>query len=215
MDLMDHRLASSMKTLLIHALRSEAGLIKQFYPHISVPQASSSLDLKFLNDDFDILRTGVGLKRCNSVLQKIVDPERYSRVIHFGVSGSLSHELKINQLVEGYQFIAADKPTITFSKTNLHDFEQVPAVSFISSDKAITSDISRLQAVGLGGQAVDMESYAVAHFCVEHNLDLLALRCISDQAGDTTEADFKQHYSKAAATLQTFLMKHVLAGPKI
>ena len=204
----------SMKTLLIHALRSEAGLIKQYYPLASIQQTQSGLDMLSLNNNIDILRTGMGLDRCNTVLKKIVDPGKFSFVLHFGVSGSLSPDLKIKQLIQGYQFIAASQPVLTFSKAKRIAIEDVLAVSFYSSDEAITSSSSRNQAIAIGGQAVDMESYAVANFCLENDLDLLALRCISDRAGDFTKADFKQHYQEAATTLQNFIVKHILLRTK-
>ncbi|NQV30365.1 MAG: hypothetical protein HQ508_05720 [Candidatus Marinimicrobia bacterium] len=203
-----------MKSLLIHALRSEAGLIKQDYPLGSFRQTPSDLVIKSLNHEFDILQTGMGLDRCHAALQKIVNPGKYSRVIHFGVSGSLRSDLHIKQMIQGCQFIATSKPTLVLPHANRIECEEVPAVSFFSSDKAITSDSSRIQAIALGGQAVDMESYAVANFCLENNLDLLALRCISDRAGDSTGDDFKKHYNEAASTVQNFLMKHILSGTK-
>ena len=156
----------------------------------------------------------MGLDRCNTVLKKIVDPGKFSFVLHFGVSGSLSPDLKIKQLIQGYQFIAASQPVLTFSKAKRIAIEDVLAVSFYSSDEAITSSSSRNQAIAIGGQAVDMESYAVANFCLENDLDLLALRCISDRAGDFTKADFKQHYQEAATTLQNFIVKHILLRTK-
>lgn len=197
-----------MRILLAHALRSEAGLIKQFYPRAKRIPGLEPVELIRLSDRFDILRTGIGLANTDNALRQIPNPKSYTSIIHFGVSGSLSEALGIGQIIQGQQFLSAGSASLELPLASEDKPSSLKQVTFLSSHDPITDEDSRQAAVSLGAAAVDMESYSVAAFCLNLELPLLAIRCISDRAGDSTPEDFKQHYQEAANKLQKYLLQH-------
>ncbi len=199
-----------MKTLLIHALNPEAGLVKQHFPKAFKKISEPGMELLELNSRFDILRTGIGLRRTEAALEHISDSGYYGRAIQFGVSGSLTDELPVRSLIKANQFSALDHPTIKLERVNHLTLPVFKTVNFYSSLEVVIDEASRAVAIAHDAQAVDMESYAVAQFCQAHKLPFLALRIISDRAGESTPEQFRQHFKVASKQLQNILLDHIL-----
>ncbi len=199
-----------MDVLLIHALKSEGTLIRQHYPQAKTIAREVGREFVKLKSDLFLLRTGIGLTACQNSLDSIVNPKNIEAIIHFGVSGSLSKDLTYPQIIRGTTFTRADFPDIqTTAPTGLSEL-QISTAVFFSSPIPVTDEVSRTAARSGGADAVDMESYAVASYCHEFNIPLLALRCISDRAGDSTPEEFKQNYKLAAQNLQDYMLKNIL-----
>lgn len=199
-----------MHILLAHALRTEAGLIKQHFPQATRLLAEHGYEMFLLKDGIKLFKTGMGLDRTEAAFNKYVDPENLDLIIHFGVSGSLAETLPAQTLIQGIGFKAVGKPTIRIKIPDLSAKLELPQLDFYSSIQAIADEPARVHAQATGTSAVDMESYAVAAFAQSWNIPLLSLRCISDRAGASTSEDFKQHFGKAAEILQHFILKQVL-----
>ncbi len=199
----------NMKTLLIYALNPEAGILKQHFPKASQQLSQQSLELLALDASYDLLRTGIGMDRTRAALNHISDPKLYDQVIHFGVSGSLTEKLAVRSLICGHRFSASDLPLIELAIPE-KPLSGVKIVTFYSSIKVVSDEASRDQAAFEGAQAVDMESYIVAEFCNKYNIPLLALRIISDRAGQSTPAEFRQNFKQASKVLQHYLLNSIL-----
>ena len=200
----------SMQILLAHALRSEAGSIRQHFPLAKLISRENGQQLIRLDKNLHLLRTGMGLDLSETAMIAHVDPDKYDLIIHFGVSGSLTRKLPLLQIIQGTKFSCADRPDINISPPDIMGDTGIQEVSFYSSAKAITDEIMRESARSTGALAVDMESYSVALFCERYNIPLLAIRCISDRAGISTPEDFKKHYGRASQALQEFLLQKIL-----
>ena len=199
-----------MQILLTHALRSEAGSIRQHYPLAKLISRGNGQELIQLNRTMHILRTGVGLESSETALNAYINPEKFDLIVHFGVSGSLSDNLPPLQIIKGTNFSCAGRPDLKIVSPELLGSSSLPEAPFYSSAKAITDEVMRESAASSGAQAVDMESYSVAVFCKNHSLPLVAIRCISDRAGRSTPEEFKRYYPRASQTLQDFLLKKIL-----
>lgn len=210
MDSIHQKLDLDMQILLAHALRSEAGIIRQHYPSASPVFKQDGQELLKLNDKFHLLRTGVGLDRCESGLQKTLESISYDLIIHFGVSGSLLESLPTLSLTVAHQFKHPDKPDLSSNKAALAMDLDIPTIPYFSSPTPIVDETSREMAISSGAGAVDMESYSAAHFCISNGFSLLAIRCISDRAGITTPDEFKKNYALAAKVLQEFILTKIL-----
>jgi len=199
-----------MKTLYAYALKPEAHILKQHFPGASKIFAKEGVELLELNEHQDLLKMGVGLSKARQALKKLPHPDAYSQIIHFGVSGSLSNSLPIQSLITSHHFSTGGQKQLTFEAPGNHLLSEVQLIRFYSSEQPITDDVSRIEAAREGAEAVDMESYAVAEFCQKHNIELLAIRCISDQAGDSAIKDFRHNFELASIKLQNFLIKNLL-----
>ena len=204
-----------VKTLLIHALRSEAGILKQHFPLAAKKLVKDDLDILCLDPSYDLVRTGVGLERTKGVLELIPNVNIYDLAIHFGVSGSLNDQLPIHSLIRSHRFKAIDQLMITLDPHKHCKHPGLMETIFFSSQQAVTDEATRERLIATGADAVDMESYSVAEFCQTHKLPLLALRCISDRAGDSTAEEFRRNYVYAANKLQDYLLKNLLKPSKV
>lgn len=210
MDSNDWKLDFGMRILIAHALKSEAGSIRQHYPLAKTIIREHGQELTQLDANLHLLRTGMGLELSQTAMSDHVNPEKFDLIVHFGVSGSLTTHLPVMQIVQGIRFSCSDEPDLRIKPPELLADIGIPAVSFYSSPEAITDESGRVSARATGAEAVDMESYSVAQFCQVWNIPLLALRCISDRAGASTPEDFKKNYSQASQALQNFLLKNIL-----
>ncbi|NQV14397.1 hypothetical protein HQ531_02980 [bacterium] len=199
-----------MKSLLIHALRAEAGHLRQYFPQATSKMLSGKAKLFTLNDRFDLIRTGLGMEKTMTVLALLSEPKSYDQFIHWGVSGSLSIDLPVGSLICSNHFLALNQEPIRLPPLSGLALPGLNEVTFFSSAEVVVDHSSRQQAASAGAQAVDMESYAVAKFCKQRKIPLLALRCISDQAGDSALADFREYFESASKVLQEYLLKHLL-----
>ncbi|MBT6556489.1 MAG: hypothetical protein HON50_12920 [Candidatus Marinimicrobia bacterium] len=199
-----------MHILLAHALKSEAGTIRQHYPQAKSLSRGSGQELIQLEKNLHLLRTGIGLELSKRAMLTYVDPDKLDLIIHFGVSGSLSEQLPLMQIIQGTKFSCADKPDLEIAPPEIFGDMSIPVAPFYSSLKAITDETTRESTIARGAEAVDMESYSVARYCQARDLPLLAIRCISDRAGASTPDDFKQNYFQASQKLQKFLLKNIL-----
>jgi len=205
----------SMKTLLIHALKAEAKILRQHFPKASRAFARDGVELLNLDKQYDLLKTGVGLSQTRIALQMLPHHESYQMIVQFGVSGSLDESLSIQSIITAHRFSAEDQPVLTLDPPVNQLPKGIDNITFYSSLEVITAEASRKNATIDGATAVDMESYAVAEFCSTYNLDLLTLRCISDRAGDTTSVDFRQHFDQASIKLQSYLLEHIIKPREI
>jgi len=199
-----------MKTLLVHALNPEAKLIKQKFDGISRSTAAPGVDLYELNDNYDIIRTGIGLPNTEAVLEQLPEPMIYDSFFQFGVSGSLSDDVPVHSKVSAHTFSALNKNPITVDPNQILDLFDITPVGFYSSIEVVSDEDTRQVAISHGAQAVDMESYAVAEYCARHDVPLKTLRIISDRAGESTPDEFRQNFKKAAELLQRFIIKNIL-----
>jgi len=190
-------------------------MLRQYFSQARLIQRFAGAELLALTPDLGLLRTGVGLDNCQQALQLLNVVATYDRCIQFGVSGSLSETLPIHSLVVAKSFSAEAQPVITTRTILELAIPDTVAVQFYSSTSAITNATARDTARIAGGQAVDMESYAIARYCQQQVRPLLALRCISDQAGPSTPVDFRRHYQQAATLVQRALIDQVLKTLKV
>ncbi|MCF7824455.1 MAG: hypothetical protein K9N35_09835 [Candidatus Marinimicrobia bacterium] len=195
-----------MKTLLVYALNPEAGLIKDRFSKLDIKLSQPGMELLEADGKYDLLRTGIGLERTRAVTRSLPDPRNYEQVIHFGVSGSLSDELPVRTLIKGRCFMAKGEDPIEIESPL---FSNVSSITFYSSQEVVSDEGSREEASSSGAKAVDMESYAIAEFCRDHDLPLLSLRIISDRAGASTPDEFRKNFKSASRELQKHIINYL------
>ena len=200
-----------MKILLVHALSAEAKLIRNHFSPNRKLLSLKGTELFELNQQVDIVCAGLGLSRTEASLSRIPDPSIYSIFLQFGVSGSLSDDLPVNTLISAKSFSALNKEPIQASEAQNDYISKQRAVAFFSAQDAVMDEGGREVAIS-HGQAVDMESYAVAQFCADREIPLHTLRIISDRAGASTEEEFKANFKSASRILQENILEFILKG---
>ena len=142
--------------------------------------------------------SGVGKVNAIISLSKAVSQERPKTVINFGTAGSSDANLQGLKEVTTFKqrdmdvrplgFKIGETPYDKISDINLDR----PGLScgtgdnFVSSSQNIDTDL------------FDMESYAIAKFCLFNDLDFYCYKFVSDNANEEAAEDWKKNISKGA-----------------
>jgi nucleoside phosphorylase len=141
------------------------------------------------SERFEILQTGMGLKKARTALEKrLSDPRlaRPDRVISSGFAGSWTRELSVGSWVLGRSIEMADGEGL-FELVDDLPFRQASRLPALTSVRVVT--LSKAASHGTGftcsGKsdnlfAVDMESFAWAELCVREKIPFHIIRLISD-----------------------------------
>lgn len=200
---------SVMSILIIAALKSELSTLLNSWDidHQSVVEKHAVL--YHCTNGVHLLRTGVGLAKATRVLKNLPEfqPEK---ILHIGVSGALTERYGIGEMVRGVEFHHENGNTLRPELWLPSDrFSAQPTAPFLSVQKAVKSayDRQRLHHQ-TGAELVDMESFAVANYCVTNQIPLLALRIVSDRADDFAMLTFVREFRTQAKKLQEFVLEN-------
>ena len=142
--------------------------------------------------------SGVGKVNAIISLSKAVSQERPKTVINFGTAGSIDPNLRGLKEVTTFKQRDMDVRSLGFNvgETPFDDISDIhvdrPGLScgtgdnFVSSSQNIDTDL------------FDMEAYAIAKFCLLHELEYYCFKFVSDNANDEAAEDWKKNVSKGA-----------------
>lgn len=134
--------------------------------------------------DVRIVITGIGARKAERAVRKVLAEYSPTRVFTCGFAGALNPELRIADVVFGCESTDADWAA------RLHSLGAMPAKLFCAETVAITvADKSALRA-RTGADAVEMESQIISGVCREHGIECVTLRVISDSARENLPLDF-------------------------
>ncbi len=195
-----------MEILVAGALKTELKLLLDHWGYRSWRSLGKPGVLYVCNEEIHLLRTGVGLSQTRKVLNQL-DASEPAKILQVGVSGTLDPGLKIGDFILGTGFSDESGSIITPPVFQLPELPTLKPCRFVSTRTGVKSAEKRGQLrAKTGALAVDMESFAMAQFCVEHQIPLLTLRAISDLADDSAITTFLSHFRQQARRLQTFVL---------
>ena len=151
-------------------------------------------------------------------------------LINLGISGSLSAEYQIGDILIGEKLFYHDvrpaqlenwfpfKQHFTSHQKLLDQFKshQTRLTHLLCGDGFIESAVEKKRIKSLFGAAVvDMESTAVAHTCAVNNVPFIAIRSVSDLADDQATQDYDTNERLAATTIQNFVVARIKTAPNL
>ncbi|WP_346861280.1 futalosine hydrolase [uncultured Draconibacterium sp.] len=193
-----------MKILIVAATWMEVKLLVDELE--KVDERSHMLKVYQLNDnEIDILITGIGTTFTTFHLTSTLREQKYDMVFHIGIAGSLTHELKIGDVVnvvtDEFADLGVEKQdeflTLfesgyldinefpfengTLRATNLNGWIDLKKVRGITSNKSVgrESSISEIQCK-FSAQIESMEGAAVLYVCNWVGVDCCQIRSISN-----------------------------------
>jgi nucleoside phosphorylase len=158
---------------LIFAYKAEADTFIKNLNLKSLPNKQKSLIYK--NSDIVLLIAGQGI--FNSIIKLTefyAEYKNIEQVYNFGIAGRLDENLNLENV---YQVNMVLRPGLP--KFNLGAYTN--GVSCVSSDWVIGNK-KEAQVMSRLGQLVDMELWGVAYVCDYYNIQLQAVKIISDDA---------------------------------
>jgi len=145
-----------------------------------------------------VVYTGVGKVNALIGLSKAISENKPKTVINFGTAGSSDPNLRGLKEVTTFKQRDMDVRPLGFKigETPYDDINDIslgrPGLScgtgdnFVSSTQNINTDL------------FDMESYAIAKFCLLNELEFFCYKFVSDNANDEAAEDWKKNVSKGA-----------------
>jgi nucleoside phosphorylase len=132
---------------------------------------------KIDNRSIEVLHTGVGENLCRQRIGVLLENQQFDFLISAGFAGSLNHELQVNDLLLGQNFLTLDPKQTQSSLSNV----SIYATNMLTVSAMIDSSEERERiARESGASAVDMETEFIARACAAHGIPLLSLRVITD-----------------------------------
>jgi adenosylhomocysteine nucleosidase len=143
-----------------------------------------------------VVRSGAGHQAARHATEAILDGHRPQWIISAGFAGGLRPEVARHDLVMADCLIdAAGHRLVVDLKVDPQSLAQTPGVHvgpLVTVDRVVRLPEEK-RALGDRHEAlaVDMESYAVAEVCREHEVRFLAIRIISDAVDDELPRDIE------------------------
>jgi adenosylhomocysteine nucleosidase len=188
-----------------------------------------------------VVKCGVGKVFAAMIAQHLVDACAPSAVISTGVAGGLSPDLAIGDVVVSRDCVHHDMDVraLGFARghipfTDLRFFASDPALGaralgarlasghrvvrgrIVTGDQFISGARHETHAHltdELNGDAVDMESAAIAQVCHAHGVPFVSIRTISDKADGSAHADFNAFLPEVARN-SFEVVKSLLEAPQ-
>ena len=170
------------KTGIITALRSEMSCLTQSKPEPNV--------VTKLNEQLLLVLSGMGLKNVNAAVD-ILLAMKVENLVSFGTAGALSDELKSGDIVIPANIVNAkgDRQNISsvWRENVIQNLHTCPATihygDIVTTDNVISNSADKhALRKKTGAIAVDMESALISDAATEHNLSVIVVRIIVDEA---------------------------------
>lgn len=151
------------------------------------------------SDTIVILQTGVGLQKAWNAIQWALEHLRPTRVVFFGVAGSLVPELRVGDVVVATSVGSEAGDTLPLRPLNtrwspfpepIANGRRLMEGALVSVERIIRKPAAK-RAIHLstGAVAVDMESLAVVEACQDAQIPIHVVRAISDGVDDSLPSE--------------------------
>ncbi len=173
--------------VLVFALEiEEEAFLRRLSAPVTMRAAAFKVQLCQLgSQQLAIACSGPGRKSAARAAEILIEAHHPRLVVAAGLAGGLSPELKRFDVVLGSQVQTAERQTLELAAPHVADRQlevgQLHVGPIFTSDRIVTRAVEK---AALYEQhraiAVDMESFAIAEVCREHNCPCLVVRVISD-----------------------------------
>jgi adenosylhomocysteine nucleosidase len=170
-----------------------------------------------------LVKSGIGKVNSAIITQLLISKYEPKYIINTGIAGAISKDVKVLDIVIasetlqydfdvtnfGYKLgqipqmdkyiFKTDKYLIELMKKVLGEKERYHIGRIISGDKFISNNKDKeFLFKEFNGLCADMESGSIGHVCYINSIPYIAVRCISDNADETSAENYKDFDSKAA-----------------
>jgi len=161
--------------------------------------------------EYAVIISGMGKQRAAAATECVIKKHKVDGIINVGICGALEDGLEKGALICVDRAGDGDNPGVAkvydVTSVQCQRWGHLPLKSLLSVTKPVMNPERRAQ-LSHYGAIVDMEGYAVAAICVEHDIPITMLKGVSDMAGHDGKAEIKENI--AAISLQ--LAELLLAG---
>jgi len=171
--------------------------------------------------DLDVLLTGIGWENLfiNTTHKALRDllKRKPACCISTGLAGGLSKELQPGEVVAASRLILRQGGDQIFSNKKLIKVAEgcgAKAANTLITESHIVGESSAKSAMSQFGDFVDMESYHILHVVTGTQIPAIAVRAISDAAGDDLPLDFNKIIERDGTIRSRQLIGELIRNPQ-
>ena len=141
-----------------------------------------------------LLKTGMGAKRMQQALQQACEEASPDFILHLGFCGALQASFKSGDLIFSRQIMHAGGKCVEITTPELETATAICKQFWLSFHEGKTLQVEKLISLAqekkqlhehFNALSVDMESFALADFCVQENIPFFVVRSVFDTARHT------------------------------
>lgn len=155
----------------------------------------------YTGNSFDILRTGIGVKKCTGVFRAYLEEKKPSVIINIGLAGALDERLSKKDVYLIEEF-AHRSGRISSAYRDLLTKLPQPKTKLLTVDYPILNTKERRKTSQETGMSlVDMEAYHLSTIAQTKNVPFLSIKVVSDYADKRTIITVMNNINLYAAIL--------------
>ncbi|MDP3385612.1 MAG: 5'-methylthioadenosine/adenosylhomocysteine nucleosidase [Eubacteriales bacterium] len=184
---------------------------------------------QYMNKEVVVIKSGIGKVNAAIAASVLINNLNASAIINTGIAGSIKHAVGLGDVVIssdtqqydvdvtafGYKLgtiprlktsvFKADSKLIDLCEKSVNDKTKHHVGRIVTGDRFVSSDELKQQLnMEFNAYCVDMESASVGHVCNLYNIPYVAIRCISDNADETSlvgNQDFEAYAAEISAAI--------------
>lgn len=215
-------MSTQIKKLLVVALKAEWSHLKQGL-HFKRDDAVTGLYHIQDKNDAALLQVGSGLNNSQTHFEEFLNNYTIESVFHFGTCGALDQHLQVGDLFVSQSCLATKQVHVDVASQYMTPLLQyLDNVKLIfSTGRLLTSnqvlknkDAKTSLAQQFDAQAVDMESFGIAHACEQKGIDYLSVRGVFDTLAEDIES-LGEPYDDRGNLKPMRLTANLIKSPKL
>jgi len=180
---------------LIFALKPEAAPLIAAFNLLKIENNPIHL---YRKDGILLIVSGIGADRAKEAVRECIREFSPSIIINAGSAGSLGSLAKGDIIEIASVTSSPDEKDLCL--INSDNAESFPETRLVSVKNPAIDDLARSR-LSLIADCVDMEGYAIADECAQHNTECRIIKIITDTFGDSDPAKIKRSIHELSASL--------------
>ena len=174
-----------------------------------------------------LVRSGIGLVRAVSAASALVEAEKPSLLVSFGVAGAIQEGVRVADVVVAESAALLDEgvpgqvlPCASLSAVALKavtDVVRERGARLFSGTTISTSgpQATRAQAAGIANPVMEMETHGIAQIAARFGIPLLAIRAVSDSLEEPLPFNLEEFTDAACNLRVAAFIAHAIRHPRI
>ncbi len=166
---------------------------------------------------FHYCRTGVGKVAASIAVERSIATHKPDAVINIGTAGAVTYEIGSVHLCK--RFVDRDMEKlqnfgVPFEEDFIDLIDKCGLFSNWKFDSVCNTGDTFLTTADGTGDVFDMESFAVARVCRNHNIPFVGIKCVTDIIGKNSIKHWEEKLAEAQRILQNYVNNMNISAPK-
>lgn len=216
-------LVTIMKGLLVCATKPEWAELKKHFS-FTKKELSELVLYEAAGQSFDLLQVGIGPQKAIKAFDQLIKQYKPAWILHFGLSGGLTHSLKVGDCLLAHEIISLEGKLQT--KTDYHsallDYASSQGIPlkvgrhFTSATVINTPTEKHHTHQKYNVESVDMETYPIACKTSEAGIPYYFIRSVFDTAGEDLTFLSQSHTLTAKGDVNALgIASSIVRNPKL